>query len=163
MKLLLEYFYYLLHLVLTVYYFGLENNINIDNKIIIIIIHSASSGRSRKFFTPRHAWGVDSIYKAPCREDGWNQTKCNYKRVILVIKIPPEVTEKRWTVGPPLLVMNIIWSISCGAASPGYQKFNLYKLMKWKYWPRCSNIFNNFMPRRLRSWYSPPRNNFAEV
>ena len=33
--------------------------------------------------------------------------------------------EKGCAVTPPLLVMNIIISISCGPASPGYQNFTL--------------------------------------
>ena len=43
----------------------------------------------------------------------------------VIIIISPEVTEKGCTVAPPLLVMNIIISISCGPASPGYYNFHL--------------------------------------
>ena len=50
------------------------------------------------------------------------------------------MTEKGCTMAPPLLTMKTIISISCGPASPGYQKYD-YKTLMRKYWPRCSNIF----------------------
>ena len=39
--------------------------------------------------------------------------------------ISPEAMKTGSTLIPPLLVMNIIISISCGPASPGYQNFTL--------------------------------------